>query len=145
MGLGMKLGPLALGRACALLGLHVVVSFCVVGSFAYSKAGMAGLATAAVAAGVCWLAATLALILTTFAKNSAQRVSGMLIANAVRFGVPLVTGATLRTVSEVLAARGVFGWIVVFYLLTLLAETPLSVLVVGTQDSASYKGIATNG
>jgi hypothetical protein len=69
----------------------------------------------------------------------------MLVANAVRFTVPLVAGGTLQYIVEPLAVSGLFGWVVVFYLLTLFVETTLSVLLVHRHFPGEGKGLTTNG
>jgi hypothetical protein len=125
----MKSGSLGLAAACALLALSVLIVFPIVGYFAYAEFGTAGLEAAGVAASVCWIAATAALMLTGMIGKSPSAVSGILVAGALRFALPLLVGSGLQFVGGTLAESGVFGWIVVFYLLTLTVETTLSVLV----------------
>jgi hypothetical protein len=86
-----------------------------------------------------------ALLITGWSKDSNHSVAGMLIANALRFGVPLLALFAINASGGELADRGAGGLIVLFYLLTLVVEAPLSVLVVGTRGAAGDKGISPNG
>ena len=134
----MKLGPYSLVSACVRLALCVSGCFLVVGFLSYLKAGVEGLIAAAVAATVCWAAATAALLITGWLRDSPRATYGMLLASVPRLGVPLVAGAGLNRLGGRLADAGVFGWIVVFYLLTLIIETLLSLSLErkGTQASS---------
>lgn len=136
---------LGLVSACVVLALAVALAFPVVGYFAYVKFGVAGVKTAAVAAGVCWLAATAALVVTGFVKQSPNAVAGILVASALRFGLPLVTGVVVQSAGGALAKSGFLNWIVVFYLISLAVETTLAVLVHRNQNQGDGKGIVTNG
>ena len=100
---------------------------------------------AAIAFGVCWISATLALALTGWTRNSPLELTGILVANAVRFGVPLLAGVTLHYGHASLAETGIFGWFVVGYLCMLAVETTLSLLLDRKQNHGDGKGIATNG
>jgi hypothetical protein len=123
----MKHGPLGLAFACALLTLSVVVAFTAVSYFAHVQFGIVGVITVGVAACVCWLGATASLVVTGLLRSTSKAVAGVLIGIALRFGLPLAVGSVLQFAGGNLAASGIFGWIVVFYLLTLTVETTLSV------------------
>lgn len=126
----IRCGGLGIFQACVLLALATSAAYVAVGWLAFNRYGPVGWVTVAFAAAACWLPATAALVITALARNSTQQISGMLVANTVRLTVPLLAGLTLQGVSQPLAETGIFGWIVVFYLLTLVIETTLSVLVV---------------
>ena len=135
----MKVSALGLASACLLLAFSIVLAFPVVGYLAFVKFGLVGVVAAAVAAGVCWTAATLALVVTGILKQSASAVGGVLLASGLRFVLPLAAGAVLQTAGGALGRAGVFGWIVVFYLITLTVETTLGVLVLRNRTRESAK------
>jgi hypothetical protein len=141
----MRFPRLTVAAACALLALSAAVALPIVGYSAFVSYGAAGVVAAAIAIGVCWISATLALILTGWTRNSPLALAGMLVANAVRFGVPLLAGVTLHYGHASLAEVGVFGWFVFAYLLFLFVQTTLSVFVEQKQNHGDGKGIVTNG
>jgi hypothetical protein len=141
----MRLRRLSVAAACALLALSAVLALPVVGYSAYVKFGRTGTSAAAIALGVCWISATLALVLTGRTRNSPLELTGILVANGIRFGVPLLAGVTLQYGHASLAEVGIFGWFVVAYLWTLCVETTLSVFLDRKQNHEDGKGIATNG
>jgi hypothetical protein len=141
----MKFRQLGLLSACVILSLLVVIAFPVVGYFAYVKFSVAGVKSAGIASGVCWLAATAALLVTGFVKQSPSGVAGILVACALRFGLPLTAGIVLQSAGGALAESGFLSWIVVFYLITLAVETTLSVLLHRNHNQGDGKGIVTNG
>jgi hypothetical protein len=116
---------LSLPWACASLAIVVVVVFPVVGYWAYARHGTDGIEAAAVAASVCWLSATMALVVTGWPRDPSQAVVGTLVAIPLRLVLPLAVGALLDLRGGSMAAAGVFGLVVVFYLVTLAAETTL--------------------
>jgi hypothetical protein len=141
----MKLGPLGTPWVFALLALSVVLVFPFVGYCAYVEFGVAGVKTAGVAAAICWLAATLALLVTGSVRNSPHAVAGILIAGGLRFALPLVSGFALQHSGGDLAETGIFRWMLIFYLLTLSVETVLSVSLDHKQCQGDGKGSVTNG
>jgi hypothetical protein len=88
--------------------------------------GAIGVSAAAIAAGVCWVGAGGALLLTALLRDSRHAVSALLGGMVLRLALPLVTGLVLSSRGGELARAGVFGLIVLFYLLTLVVETLLS-------------------
>jgi acyl dehydratase len=141
----MTFRRLSVAAACAFLALASAAAFPVVGYAAYVRFGEAGMIAAAIAIGVCWISATLALMITGGTRNSALELTGILVANGVRFGVPLLAGATLHWGHTSLAEVGIFGWFVIAYLWTLLVGTTLSVFLERKQNHGDGKGIVTNG
>ncbi len=128
-----------------LLALSAAVAFPVVGYSAYVRFGTAGIVASAIALGVCWISATLALVLTGWTRNSPIELTGILVANGVRIGVPLLAGVTLHCGHANLAEARVFGWFVVAYLWMLLVGTTLSVFLDRKLNHEDGKGILTNG
>jgi hypothetical protein len=82
--------------------------------------------TAALAVGVCYLSASLALVLFHFFRLSGNAVAGTLGATLVRLGIPIVVGIAATANGGKLRDDGFFGLIVVFYLIGLAADTMLS-------------------
>jgi hypothetical protein len=135
----LKLKPKTLPCCCALLALAVAVAFPVVAAMAYQWYGAAGVFAAAVAAIVCWAAATLALVCTALLQGPQAALYAMLFGMLFRMGLPLGIGLVLSRTSPVLAGAGVFGFIVVFYLVTLVVETLLSLTFVKRETAAGAR------
>jgi hypothetical protein len=117
---GLKLG-------CAILLVVVIVSFPFVGWVSYLRYGMPGVAASAVAACVCGSAAIMALVFTIVTRNTPNAVAGLFFSIFLRTCVPLLAAVILSNSGGFLAESGIFGQIVVFYLLLLPVETVLAV------------------
>ena len=141
----MRFGPYSLLSACLRLALCEIGFFLAVVLFAYFKRGFDSLLAVAVAAVVCGSAATLALLLTGWLRDSRRAAFGMLLATMPRLGIPLVAGVALDRMGGTLAQAGVFGWIVAFYLMTLVVETVLSLNLTPKGTQGESKGIVTHG
>jgi hypothetical protein len=111
----------------------IVVVFPVFAGIGHSRAGWSGVAAAGVAAGVCWVGGFLALVAAGLFRSSRNALNGVLVGMACRTGFPLVAGVMLHSSGGALAAAGVFGMILGYYLVTLAAETLLAIRV--TADS----------
>ncbi len=118
-----------------LLPVAAVVSY--VGYLQYGRYGVAASAAAAV---ICWLAGMAALFVTAATRNTPSALSGILLSMLLRTGVPLLAAVVLSHTIRELAVAGLFGFFVVFYLLTLCLETLLSV---GLVSAKSGSGEAT--
>jgi hypothetical protein len=95
--------------------------------FAGSRHGVPGVAAAAIASGVCWLSAAVAFVLLERSRRSGKVLNGVLLGMIIRLGLPLVVGTVLNSQQGALADAGVFGLMVVCYLVALIVETLLSV------------------
>ena len=113
-------------RSCLALTAIVLVALLLVGGVVGSTRGMNGVLAALTAAAICWLGSTVALLLAGYTSRSNQAVQGHLLGMFFRLGLPLAAGMILQKARGSLADAGVFGLIVVFYLVTLVAETLLS-------------------
>jgi hypothetical protein len=100
---------------------------------------MNGLWAAVVAGGICWLGAMAALLLVGLMRGGPQVVHGTLLGMLFRMGLPLAAGLLLTVRGGPLADAGVFGMIVVYYLIGLLVETLLSVSLVGSSTGTVVK------
>lgn len=108
------------------LGLSLGVAAIATGVIAASQLGPGAYRAAAVA-GVCvWLSGGLALVCVAVPQPPTRRVASLLLAMLLRMSLPIGVGLVLGTGDGPLAAGGVFGQIVVLYLVALAIETPLS-------------------
>ena len=113
-------------RSCLVLTAVVLLALLLVGGVVGNTRGMNGVLAASVAAAICWFGSTVALLLAGYTSRANQAVQGHLLGMFFRLGLPLVTGMILQKAGGPLAEAGVFRLIVVFYLVTLVAETILS-------------------
>ena len=126
-----------LPAACILLALVAVLFFPAPAWFGYSRHGASGLAAAAVAGGVCWLGATLALVITGLLRGPQTGVHAVLLGMRFRMGLPLGMGLLLHSQGGALARADVLGMLVAYYLVTLAAETLLAVRLVHPKEQVS--------
>jgi hypothetical protein len=112
---------------CVVLVVVVWGAFGLVAWFVQARDGGVYVQAAAVAAGVCWLSGTLALMSAGWFRDPRQVMLHLLLGMVFRMGLPFGTGVWLQSRGGPLAEAGVFGYIVGFYLLMLLAETVLAV------------------
>lgn len=105
----------------------VLIALAVIGSVAKQRQGVIGLEAAGVAAFTCWVSATAALLLAASLRNTAHSVSGLLGGTLLRTMIPLAVAAVSQASASPLAQAGLFGYLVLFFLLTLSVETLLLV------------------
>jgi hypothetical protein len=120
----------SLAFRCLALALVVAAAYPVIGFLASQRVGEDGWLAALVAAGVCWFGSTVALVLTALLRGPQAALYSLLFGMLFRMGLPLAAGILLSQSSPRLAAGGVFGCMVGFYLVTLVAETLLSLPLV---------------
>ena len=113
-------------RSCLALTAVVLLALLLVGAVVGNSRGSTGVMAASTAAAICWFGSTVALLMAGYSSRSNQAVHGHLLGMFFRLGLPLVAGMCLQKAGGPLADAGVFGLIVVFYLVTLVAETVLS-------------------
>ena len=119
--------PLSVPAACAWLAGAVAAAFPLVGMAAAEQYGTPAWLAAAVAAATCWFAWTLVLIATGLTTGPLRGFYAMLYGVLFGFAIPFGTGLVLSRRAPALAEAGVFGLVVVFYLVTLSAGAWLSV------------------
>ncbi len=117
-------GSLALREAVLLLALWI--AWLVVAPVSFWLHGSLGLAAAALAAVVCLAAAAAALAIGELSGLSAGSIVGLLSAMAMRTGVPLMFVMLIQLHGGVLKGTGLVYYVVLFYLLALGVEVPLS-------------------
>jgi|GEM_PF-5908917 len=112
---------------CGVLTAVVLIALIPTLYVASHKSGTDGVIVALVAAVTCWVSSCAALILTTVMCSKNPDITGVMAGMLLRTGVPLVVAFILNQSSSFMATNGIFGWILVFYLVTLFVETILSV------------------
>jgi hypothetical protein len=117
---------------CAVLWLVIIAALAAVGFYLSQHSGDLGWQAAAIAAGVCGLGSTLALVLTALCRGPNGALYSLLFGMLFRMGLPLGVGVWLTKTSPDLADAGVFGAILVTYLVTLAVETVLVLPLVRT-------------
>lgn len=131
-------GSSGVAASCGVLASAVLVLYAAAGYASYGKHGRVGLAAAALAAGVCWAGSTSALVLAGWLRNSRYATHGILGGTLLRTGIPLLAGAILHATGGPLARAGVTGWLLVFFLWTLVVETALVVRLARSAKSRSH-------
>ena len=88
--------------------------------------GCMGVAALGLAVAVCYLPALLSLWLTCQAKNPQVMLGALLIGIVLRMSLPILCALILHTKGGPLTQAGGIGYLLVFYPVTLLVETVLS-------------------
>ena len=130
---------LGLAWSCLVLTTALLVVFPAFAYVGFSRSGLNGLASAAVAGTVCWLSGLASLLLIGLFRGAQAVVSAMLMGMVFRTGVPLAVGLILAQQGGQLARAGVFGMILGYYLVTLVVDTLLSVRLVGSEKQSFSK------
>ena len=92
---------------------------------------MPGVQAACLAAGVCLLGTEAALFLAGMFKGTVHAVSATLGGMFLKTGIPLFIGMSLDKAGGPVAEAGLFGMILVYYLITLLVWLVLAVQMLG--------------
>lgn len=102
--------------------------------------GRAGVVATCLAAAVCWFAAVASLVATSLLRGPQVALFALLFGMLFRMGLPLVVGLVVSSSIPQLAAVGVFGQIVVFYLIALVTERLLALSLVASAQTAQAAG-----
>jgi hypothetical protein len=135
---------LRLPAACSLLALAVGVAAALGGSIEHGRHGMLAAVALWAAALTCWLSATCALVLAARLSGTRWAVSGIMAAGLVRFSLPLMVVAASALVQGPLSQAGLFGYMVAFFMLSLVVETLLLVAILRSTEAAArvaWKGL----
>lgn len=123
-----------------ILRSGLILTFIMLGAFplfatwGHVHDGLAGVAASAVAGGVCWGGCLVALVLAGWFRDPKHFLYGWLLGLVFRMVIPFMVGLGLAKSGGPLAEAGVFGMIVVYYLIGLTAETSLAVWLRGSRD-----------
>jgi len=109
----------------AVLTLAVLAAYALVAPAAWCQDGRTGLATAAVAAGLCWLGAGLALVAYRLPGDPKLAFVRLLAGMFPRMGIPLVAALVFRIRGGVLAESGLLIYLVLFFVVTLALDTAM--------------------
>jgi hypothetical protein len=131
----------SLALACLLLAAAVTLAAGASGYWAYARHGSSGLAAVAIAAVACWIAATGALLLAGWLRNTPHSVSGILGGTLLRISLPLVAAAGCKIAAPALFQVGLLGYLLLFFLLTLVVETLLLVWLLRFGRSLSPRSL----
>jgi hypothetical protein len=118
-----------LALSVAILTAALVVAFPLFALYGHYRHGGWGLVAAAVAAVICWVSCSLALACVAILQPT-QPVAGVLGSMIFRMGIPMVSGLVLQHHHAELSEAGIFGTILLYYLLSLVVETLLSVRLI---------------
>jgi hypothetical protein len=111
----------------ALLGAVLAIAAACIAAFAFERHGMDGVLAAVLAAVVCWISASAALFITVQTTGGPQAVAGLFLSIAIRTFPPLLLGVASTAMHGRLSEAGLFGFIVILYLIALLVETCVAV------------------
>jgi hypothetical protein len=135
--------PTSVWGCIALLTAVVVIAAPLVGLVAREGLptyGRPGVVATCLAALVCWFASVASLLATSIFRGPQMALFSMLFGMLFRMGLPLMVGLAVNGSVPQLAAVGVFGQIVVFYLITLVTERMLALSLVASAHSVQAAG-----
>ena len=123
-----------------LLGFGLLIP---IGAYGFTTHGYVGLLAAVIAMLVCCLPAIAAIVVTAFTAATPNALSGTLFGMFLRTAIPFFVSILLVQAFKPLADAGLFGMVLISYLVVLAAETVLAVRVV--QANSIDGGSAVNG
>ncbi|PQO34702.1 hypothetical protein DTL21_14460 [Bremerella cremea] len=115
---------------CLWMLLGILGVFPLFAAYGYTRYELVGVFSAATAATVVLIGMEAALVLTIMFRDTDFKIPSVLLGTFFRTGIPLVFGMLMHTAGGPLAEAGLFGMILVYYLLTLGVETVLAVQLV---------------
>lgn len=104
--------------------------------YGYATSGKIGVVAAALSGLVCLIAGWAALLAVGATRGGPSAVGGMLVATLVRLGLPLGIGLMVQASGSPLASARFFAMLLVYYLLLLLVETPLSLRLIRSGEES---------
>lgn len=118
-----------LAVSVAILTVALAAAYPLFAAYGYHRHGTWGVVAASVAGLICWASCSLALACVALLQRT-QPIAGILGSMIFRMGVPLVFGIALQQGHDQLAAAGIFGTVLLYYLLSLVVETLLSLRLI---------------
>jgi len=125
---------------CLWMLLGVLGVFPLFAAYGYTRFEIDGIFAAITAASVVLVAMEAAILTAIFLRDTELRVQSVLLGMFFRAGIPLSFGMLMHKAGGPLAEAGLFGMILVYYLLTLVVETVLAVQLV-SQTSTIKKAV----
>jgi hypothetical protein len=127
--MGTSLGNLRQGNLTyreGILALGMAVLCLLVAPVAYGLDAAPGLLAAALAWAVCWLGSAIALAISSAFRHPLLAFYGLGLAMMVRTGLPLAFALMIRLLGNIPFERSLIGYLMVFYLVAMAIEIPLS-------------------
>jgi hypothetical protein len=106
--------------AAALAGALLLLA-----PLAYAISGPFGLQVELLAALLCWMGALFSLSISAFIRGGVSVMNRMVLGMTARAMMPLVLGVGLHMKDASLAGAGLIFYVLVFYMVTLTADTAL--------------------
>ena len=116
--------------ACLWLTAAMLVVTIGLAGYAFVRSGRIGVTSAIAAGSVNWLAALMALSIVARLRGGPWVIHGVMAGTLFRVGIPLFVGILLTRTAGPLANAGVFGMIVVCYLVGLVVDTLLALRLI---------------
>ncbi len=123
----------AIVKSSVILLVVLTIGATIAGYFMQQKQGEAGVIATICAAAICSVSGVGALVLTGYGTSQKDGLSYTLGSILIRTGIPLGLAVVISDTQPYLKEAGIFGIIVVLYLLTLALETLLSVRLLKKQ------------
>lgn len=123
--------------------LFVAVTTSLLGYFGFQEHGGDGLNAALLAGAICFGSASAALVVTAMTAGSPNALAGSFLGIFLRTALPFFVSILLVQASKPLADAGLFGMVLISYLVVLAVETVLAVRIV--QAHSIDGGSAVNG
>ena len=128
---------MSLAVACALLAICLAPAAVLAAWLAVGHWSSGALLAAAIGGGICWLAASLALVATYFGNCLQAPVQGLLVGMLFRLGLPLAAVVILPKLGEPWIPAGIAATILGTYLVALVVETSLALRMVPASPRAA--------
>lgn len=110
----------------AILTIVVLVVFALAGPVAFHIGGFTALMAAALAAGLCLIGGSVALMVSRLLAGPNLALAALLTGMTARMAIPLAFGLAVHLHGGPLAKAGLLYYLLVFYPVTLAVETLLS-------------------
>lgn len=127
-------------RSCALLTFALLVFFPLVGAFAYGFRDLDGVMSAAVAMMVCLFAGVISEIAVRLFNDPTQVMYRVLFGMLLRMGIPLGFCMAVHSLGGRLADAGFVYYLLVFYMVTLVVDTLLTLRVMSRDARPAKDG-----
>ena len=88
--------------------------------------GSVGFVAVGVAGGICWGSASGAMLMSRYLQSLGATLAVILVPMALRTGVPLLLALAIRLRGQGLVDAGLVYYLLVFYLVAMAVEVPLS-------------------
>ncbi len=122
-----RLARLGLVAQSMFIAAALAGAFLLLAPLAYGVSGLFGLKVALLAALLCWMGALFSLSISALIRGGVSVMNRLALGMTARAMVPLVLGVGLHMKHADLAGAGLIFYVLVFYMVTLAADTALLV------------------